>query len=279
MPETEPEAVFAATEPERETSAEAETAPGQEPEATPAFAPEAESAPAQTPARAEDDAGSIRERWIKFEEDETEEEPKSGKAGKIVIGILILLLLSQLALIGIAYFAPESAVGQFVDEKAKQILTFFTGEDNHSIALKTDRNLPAEDKTGLIQLKLDANQNDAIHVIKYNGALRFIYGKDYALADLDNSSILENNQWYAKGNGAYAYYDEEAIGAVIAYESAKALTEGQVFETLEIGEIRQGGNILYVWVATEISPGARTEQVLRIEISEQSMNVVEEIDA
>jgi len=69
------------------------------------------------------------DKWEAFEnysEEEEKKEKKSGrKAGKIVITILVILLFVQVALLGIRFFAPESTVAQYVDEKAQVVLDLF----------------------------------------------------------------------------------------------------------------------------------------------------------
>lgn len=254
------------------------------PAATPTTSEHAEPEPSEPkPATSsqDDDVNAIRDRWIKYEEDEDDEEEgrSGGKFGKFIIGFLILLLLIQVALLGVKLVAPESAVAQFVDEKVQQVIQFFRGDDNTSQALVTDRNIAAEDKTGLIQLQIDKNVNDSIGNIIYNGELRLNTGKKYGDESLNQSTILEDNKWYTKDDGTQVYYDDQAIGAIISYESTRRLAEGETFDTLEIGEIRINGDNLYVWVAEEIAPGDRQEKIFRITVSGEAMNVNTEYDA
>ena len=229
-----------------------------------------------------DDVNSIRDKWIKYEEDEDDEDEgrSGGKVGKFIIGLLVLLLLVQLALLGIKLVAPESAVAQFVDEKVQKVILFFQGSDNVSQALVTDRTIAAEDKTGLIQLAIqnDKNYNGNIAVIKYNGELRLNTAKKYSDTSLNQSVILQDNEWYTKDDGTAVYYDEQAIGAIISYESTRRLADGEAFATLEIGEIRINGEDLFVWVAEEIAPGDRQEKIFRITVSGETMNVNTEYD-
>ncbi len=230
----------------------------------------------------EDDVLSIRDKWIQYEEDEEEgeedEKHGGGKVGKFIIGFLILLLLTQVALLGIKLVAPESAVAQFVDEKVQQVILFFQGSDNTSHAVPINRNYAEENKTGLIQMQIDKNDNGIIAVIKYNEELRLNTTKEYEDASLNSSTVLQNNKWYTKDDGSIVYYDEQAIGATISYESARGLAEGESFATLEIGEIRISGENLYVWVAEEITPGDRKEKILRITVSGETMNVNTQYD-
>jgi hypothetical protein len=181
-------------------------------------------------------------------------------------------------LLGIKLVAPESAVAQFVDEKVQQVITFFRGGDNTSQALVTDRNIAAEDKTGLIQMQIDRNYNGNIAVIKYNEELRLNTAKKYADTSLNMSTVLQDNKWYTKDDGNIVYYDDQAIGTIISHESTRRLAEGETFTTLEIGEIRINGENLYVWVAETITPGDRQQKIFRITVSGETMSVNTEYD-
>jgi hypothetical protein len=230
--------------------------------------------------KSEDDVRSIRDKWIQYDEDEDEENGKhsGSKVGKFIIGFLIVILLVEVALMSVWRFMPESAVAQFVDEQVQKVVQFFQGEDNNSLAMVTDRSIAAKDKTGLIQLQIDKNYNSNIEVIKYNEDLRLNTTKEYSDVALNQSTILQNNKWYTKEDGNAAYYDDQAVGAIISYESTRKLAEGESFATLEIGEIRISGENLYVWVAEEITPGDRQEKIFRITISGEAMSVNTEYD-
>jgi len=231
--------------------------------------------------KADDDVFSIRDKWVEYEEesDNDDDDHHSGsKIGKFIIGFLILLLLTQVALLGVKLVAPESAVAQFVDEKVQQIILFFQGSDNTSQAAVTSRNIAADNKTGLIQMQIDKNYNGNIDVIKYNENLSLNTAKTYSDTSLNMSTVLQDNKWYTKEDGNNVYYDDQAIGTTISYESSRSLAEGESFATLEIGEIRISGENLYVWVAEEITPGDRQEKILWITVSGETMNVNTEYD-
>lgn len=227
----------------------------------------------------EDDVLSIRDKWIKYEEEEDEEDDgrSGGKVGKFIVALLIIILLAEVALMGVWRLAPDSTLGQFVDQQLLKITEFFKGTDN-SVALSTNRAIAAEDKTGLIQNQIDKNYNNNIAVIKYNEALRLNTAKKYSDAALNKSTVLQDNTWYTKEDGGVVYYDDQAIGAIISHESTRRLAEGESFATLEIGEIRISGEDLYVWVAEEITPGERQEKIFRITVSGETMSVNTEYD-
>jgi len=240
------------------------------------------SEPAKAEAADDDEVKSIRERWLKYEEDSDDDEEgehKTGKFAKFIIGLLIFILLIQVALLGIKFIAPESAVAQFVDDKVQSVITFFQGKDNTSLDMVTDRTVAAEDKSGLIQLQIDKNKDGAITDIVYNADLGFAPGKSYQDSKIKDSIELQDNQWYTDKDGTPVYYDEQAIGTVISYESSKTLKDNQEFQTLQIGEIRVSGENLYVWVAEKISPNELQQKIIKIAVKGETMAVVKEYDA
>lgn len=281
---TEPaESAYAEATEQAEASIEA-TEPAEATEsagAIPAEATEpAEAIPAE-PAE-DDEVKSIREKWLKYEEendDDDEEEHKTGKFAKFIIGLLILILLVQVVLLGIKFIAPESAVAQFVDDKVQSVITFFQGKDNTSLDMVADRTVAAEDKTGLIQLQIDKNKDSAITDISYNADLSFVPGKSYQDSKIKDSIELQDNLWYKDKAGTQVYYDEQAVGAVISYESSKKLKDKQEFQTLQIGEIRVSGEDLYVWVAEKITPDELQQKIIKVAVKGESMAVVTEYDA
>ena len=267
----------AATETEEATTEVQEEMPTEsqeEPAAT-------ETSEASTEPEPQEDIQAIRDRWFGMDEEEDEEKEKrhTGKLGRFLIVLLIIILIGEAALLAIHQFAGDSAVGKFVDNKIQNIVTFFVGENNASAELTTDRMVAAEDKTGLIQLQIGQNKGGAIQGIQYNGDLKYASDKTYKDSAIKESKVLESNLWYTKVNGDKVYYDEQAVGTVIVYESTKDLDADEIFQTLEIGEIRISGEDLYVWVAEEITPGTIQEKVLKITVSGETMAVVAEYDA
>ena len=139
---------------------------------------------------------------------------------------------------------------------------------------------PTADKNVLVTSQLGNNTN--IQQVKANDALAWQQGKNYGIADLNNSKPIENNVWQTPENGEPVYFDQSVVGTVIAFDSQwidyvnsgnKNVLEllkkdseayrktanfsriGKIKETfklLEIGEIRQGADGFYVWAHEEI---------------------------
>ncbi len=127
--------------------------------------------------------------------------------------------------------------------------------------------------------------------MKANDALAWQQGKDYGIADINNSKPIENNIWRLPENGEPVYYDQSIVGTLIAFDSQwidyvnngnKSVLDllkkdseayrkvasfsgvGKIKETfnlLEIGEIRKGSAGFYVWTHEEIqvTEGGKTK--------------------
>ena len=125
-------------------------------------------------------------------------------------------------------------------------------------------------------------KNKNIKSITANDALTYKSGANYGIEDLNDSKPIENNLWYTKEDGTPVYYDQEVVGALIAFNSqwvdyvnegdkaaldltkegsdaynqavnfSKAGKVKEEFVSVQIGEIRQGQNGFYLWAAEEI---------------------------
>lgn len=141
--------------------------------------------------------------------------------------------------------------------------------------------VPNPDKTQLIAEELVYNTN--IKAITADDSLAYAENIDYGDENINNSKLIENNIWYQDENGNTVYYDKEIVKTIIQFDSAwidyvnkkddtvlgftkegspaytktkNFLNAGKItesFDTLKIGEIRQGGNGFYIWVYEAIT--------------------------
>ncbi|MHC1723512.1 MAG: zinc-ribbon domain-containing protein [Aminipila sp.] len=141
--------------------------------------------------------------------------------------------------------------------------------------------VPNSDKSELIEEALVYNTN--IKSIVADDSLSYAENIDYEDKDINNSKPIENNIWYEDENGNTVYYDKEIVKNIIQFDSAwidyvnkkddtvlgftkegsSAYTKtknfssvGKItenFDTLKIGEIRQGNNGFYLWVHEAIT--------------------------
>ncbi|QHI72361.1 TcaA NTF2-like domain-containing protein [Aminipila terrae] len=140
---------------------------------------------------------------------------------------------------------------------------------------------PSSDKEALIAESLGYNKN--IKSVKADDSLIYIDNKDYGDKNINNSQQIENNIWYQDDKGNTVFYDKEIVKAIIQFDSSwidyvnnkdqtvlgfakegspaykavknssKAGKVTETFDTLRIGDIRQGGNGFYLWVYEEIT--------------------------
>nr|WP_315023828.1 zinc-ribbon domain-containing protein [uncultured Aminipila sp.] len=135
--------------------------------------------------------------------------------------------------------------------------------------------------------------NTNIKSITADDSLAYKENIDYGDKNINNSKPIENNIWYQDENGNTVYYDKEIVKTIIQFDSAwinyvnkkddtvlgftkegsQAYTKtknfsnvGKItenFDTLKIGEIRQGSNGFYIWVyeAITINQNGKVKQV------------------
>jgi len=130
----EPEETEAEEEPE-ETGEPEETEAEEEPEET----GEPEAAAVQEPETAEEPEREAEAEDDDNEEygDDDEEDHRSGRAGRIVVGILIVVILAELAFLGIRFLAPESSIAVRMDSIADKIVMMIKGDDTSSTQTQT----------------------------------------------------------------------------------------------------------------------------------------------
>lgn len=212
---------------------------------------------------------------------------KSTKGGKVlvgIIGILIVVLMALVLLLAIRFFAPESGIAKTMDRVTNKVLYVFRGEAQHDKPKKEQVNgkEPAEDKTGLIQMEIEKNAGGSIGAIRYNSSLIYDGSTKYPNADIQNATKLVNNIWYKDTGGTEHYLDRNIVGSAITYASkaAEANKDSWVFNTLDIGEIRKGDRGYYVWVGEYITDknGTQTSEKKIYLVTEngENMKVAEE---
>ena len=236
---------------------------------------------------------------------------KKHRGAQIALIIIAIILVIEISILAIRYFAPESTATKVINDTQTRIINVVTGwfgingndsgnpsdeetnpgteieepGENSEPSGEIGSNLPdpdpvpMADKGALIATQLDKNAN--IQWVGNNDDLAFVEGKNYGLADLNNSKSIENNIWMQKDDEV-VYYDRSVVGTVItfdsqwidyvnggskdvlnllkkgskAYENAVGFSKiGKVkesFKVLQIGEIRQGADGFYVWAHEEI---------------------------
>lgn len=299
--EEEPEAPIEETVQEQETpsqeeeiAAEAEVEESEEPEEPTQVIIE----PSEN--KKEENKETTEELAKEFFDGADEEPPKMGKGSKIAIWILSIIIVLVVALLAIRIAMPDTYLSRQMDSIADKAITFVKGiGGSDETTTEENREELVEDKSGLIQLQIDKNYKNNIATIKYNEELKYDADKTYSLADLKDAKDIQTNLWYKEDSGKAYYYDEEIVGAIIAFESErtalmndkdpkvydivekdsaldKTLREEaqnpqtENFETLEIGEIKVAGNAYYVWVS-ETKDGKTENKVYEIKENDKKL--------
>ncbi len=181
---------------------------------------------------------------------------KRTKIGKIILYIIIVLLVAEIVILGVRYFAPDSGAASSINQSQTgalekiggwfgSIVDKFTSSDENDKEDQeadpaTEENIPDQsgeadnqtpsepaavepdttplaDKDALVRSQLSNNVN--IKTVRANTTLAYQTGKDYGEADLNQSSPIENNVWVTTDGGEVLYYDESLVAAVIAFDS------------------------------------------------------------
>lgn len=250
--------------------------------------------------------------WAMMDE-ENRSSRKKHRAGQIVLIIIAIILVFEIAILSIRFFAPDSGASRMINETQTKVINVVTGwfhginglisgnDSNRDTEQDSDvKNgeeeqpdsetpvvpeapkpdpVPMADKAALVATQLHKNAN--IKRVANNDSLVFDSGKDYGIADLNQSKPIENNIWTEK-DGQTVYYDQSIVGTIISFDSqwidyvnsgnkavlslikkdspayknavgfSKVGKIKETFNVLEIGEIRQGSDGFYVWVHEEI---------------------------
>lgn len=194
---------------------------------------------------AEESSVSVQAAIPQNEEITEETENKRGSLGRVILIIIAVLLAIEIAILGIRYFAPDSAIAQSINNTQTQIIKTVTGWfsgnedvdptsgdgpeaidegiDNEDVTAEPPEIIPEpdpnpiEDKAALISSQMGNNKN--ILNVRNNEALAYQAGRDYGLPDINNSKPIENNIWKVSEGEEPVYYDQSIVGTIIAFDS------------------------------------------------------------
>ena len=255
----------------------AEEPAAEAPEETPAEAPvkddaatveaEAPEAPTEEPGKEPLTFADI----FNDEEDEEEEKHKGGGCLKFIAIVLVILVIIELSILGIQYFAKDSEAAKFINQTYGKIVNLIIGSE-------APEEVPAEPSEIEKLLAAQQAKNQNIGEIVENTALVFAADTDYGYKEIPDTYAFKNSPWYETEEGAEVTYGDEIIGTLIQYYSAlpdkvndvnkdvldyvdnktalyeelDALegdeTRGYVINRLEIGEIKTGQKGFYAMV-------------------------------
>lgn len=241
------------------------------------------------------------------DEDDDEEKEKGGCLKAIAI-ILCILVIIELGILGVQYFAPNSKAGKLVDQGYRYIINLISGtEEEPEEPVETEG--PSEVEQ-IISAQMGKNEN--IVAVTENTALVFEEDKDYGFTELPDTYAFQNSPWYDNEEGHSVTFGDEIIGTLIQYYSALSDRMNNVnqdvfdfvdntsefyaeveaiegsddsafsIENLEIGEIRTGGSGFYIMtrlttVDKEQTEGETEVQVVYLEpnTNKKEMKIIE----
>ncbi len=241
------------------------------------------------------------------DDDDDVEKPKKGKALKVIAAILCILVVAELIMIGIQYFAPESKAAGVINNAYSKVAALITGGEQ-------EPQEPAEPQSEeseiaqLIEAKKDLGKN--IAAVEEDQSLVYEDGEDYGFEGFSNAYTFADKPWYTDEDGTSVTYGEEIIGTTIGYysswvdkingknkkvldyvdDTSEFYTEIEALKgeedvqyginKLAIGEIRAGSAGFFVLVTvtkTDSDSGKDTaeKQIIYMEPANKAMKIVD----
>lgn len=183
--------------------------------------------------------------------DDDEEEPKKHIFARIVITLLIILIVVEGVILGIKFFAPDSAVSLKINELLTAAIDIFSGQkpsDDADDPQQTDVNTAETYYTQLVSAA--AADTTTIGQVQYDAALCYDKNKTYAFAEIPDTADFDDRSWITDKDGNAVTYAQSLLGAVVDYyDGWQATNEDDALvgiNLLEIGEIRVGTEGFYV---------------------------------
>lgn len=289
-----------------EKAAEDETAADEEAEMRESAAKAAKEKEVCPPSEEETDGTKLAFRDVFGDDDDEDSGKKKGKGLKTLAVILCLLVVAELCVIGIQYFAPDSSAGKMINNGYRHVLELVSGE-KQAPEDGTD-NAQASEIQDIIDAQKAMNQN--IGVIEEDKNLVFESDRDYGFDGFASSYAFDNEPWYTNDEGTSVTYGDEIIGTIIRYYSSWVdYINGETDQVLDyidptsdfyteieetyseegidyginrlsIGEIRAGSAGFYVMVSTatvnsENKKETVENQVVYMEPDKKTMKIVD----
>ncbi|MGN0658434.1 MAG: hypothetical protein ACI4LA_02385 [Emergencia sp.] len=241
------------------------------------------------------------------DDDDADEEPqKKGKALKVIATILCILVIIELIIIGIQYFAPDSAAGKAINGAYGSIIGIFDGGSDGD---EQEEPEGTAESGQLAELLAPYSTAANIAAVEEDTDLCFEDGKDYGFDDFGSSYTFADRPWYTDDDGQTVTYGQELIRTVVGYYSAlvdqmngkdsdvldyidptsdyygeieSLEADGDTeygINRLAIGEIRAGNTGFYVLTSVTLTDSDSkeekvTESIMFLEPDERVMKVI-----
>lgn len=235
-------------------------------------------------------------------DDEGEGSSKKGGCLRVVAILLCIVVVIQLAMIGIQYFIPESQPAKIINRGYSKVLSLISGE-------KEPANPVSESSEIESIIKAHAGENKNIAAVGEDASLAFENGQDYGFDNFEDTYKYENAPWYTDEDGSEVTYLDGVISTLIRFHSAwvdkmdddsdeiydyvdstspvrrnlDALSPDKdvvySIESLDIGEIRFDGTGFYVmtkvvYVNSGDTDKSTEQQVVYLEPDNEMMKVI-----
>lgn len=220
------------------------------------------------------------------DDDEDDYQPKQKGKGflRFITIILCILVIAELAMIGIQYFLPESQAAGLINQGYTKVIAAIKGEKEAPAPVAPETPVVTEDKE-MVQQLIDAStvSSENIVKVKYSSEAIFEDGEDYGFEEFSKSYEFNDAPWYTDDEGETVTYGQKIIECIIGYyngmvsqlngnensmldyvdhtsdfyQTAEAISgeEGAEYgiNILEIGKIRTSGSGFYVRVNADIA--------------------------
>lgn len=247
------------------------------------------------------------------DDDEDDPEPKTKGKGflKFIAAILLILIIAELVMIGIQYFAPDSQAAAAINQGYAKVVATIKGEKEAPAPTESDAAEVIQDQE-MIQKLIDENGSSTENIvkIKYSSEAVFEENQDYGFEEFNKSYEFTDAPWYTNDEGETVTYGQEIVKCIAGYydnyvkqlngkensildyvdqtsdfyrsAADKSGDDGAEYgiNTLEIGQIRTSGSGFYVRVNSDLAnsletASVATESVVYIEPFNKEMKIAD----
>lgn len=148
----------------------------------------------------------------------SEKPAKKGKALKVVAVIVCILIVLELATIGIQYFAPDSAAAKEINKVYNQVISKIIPEENGNGKISEDDLIVTSPLDAYATAKKGTYSQIAELVTDID--LKFSDNKDYEFEGYGKAGTFEDKEWYTDDEGKKVMYGDAIVtGAADFYAS------------------------------------------------------------
>ncbi len=181
---------------------------------------------------------------IFFDDDDDDDDEKGGNGFiKVLIALLAIIVVVELAAIGVKFFAPESKMALMVDDLMIKAMSLFNGEED----------VTSDPETNVQENKLEkhvsqlATTPENIGKVVSDSTLKFDLNGEQSFGEIPQTSEFQDVSWGNENDKTNGYYIVEAVLGY--YDSWKDENPDEAIvgiNQVTMGEVRTGNNGYYV---------------------------------